>query len=250
MTGHSLHAKKVLRLDQTPNEILKVIMPKKAHHLEQIFNNFLALGYYSAQFKKLVIIILCKLEGNKNYTNPKNYCSISFLNILEKIIEAIIAAKISNVATTYKLLPITHFESRCGSYIKTAIHHLLKKIYLAWNKNKIVFLLMMDVSATYLNILHKHLFHNLQKRKIDSKVVDWIALFLINRHTIVKTNKRITLILFVNLGLPQRSPLFSIFYLFYNRNIFDNCAIKRVDAQGYINDITLIAIGRLVKSNC
>lgn len=80
-------------------------MPLITHQLEQIFNNSKAHGYYLAHFKKPVIIILCKLGGNRIYTYSKNYFPISLLNIIEKIMEAIITARISYVATIYKLLP-------------------------------------------------------------------------------------------------------------------------------------------------
>lgn len=109
---------------------------------------------------------------------------------------------------------------------------------------------MIDVSKAYSNILYKRLLNNLQKRKIDSKMVEWITLFPIDCYTIIKINKHNTPKLSLNLGLPQKSSLSSILYLFYNRDILNNCAIKRVDAQGYKDDITLIAISRSVKSNC
>lgn len=153
------------------------------------------------------------------------------------------------MATTHYLLPKTHFRGRRKSYVETAIYHLLEKIYTAWNKDKIAFLLMMDVSMAYPNTSHQRLLHNLRKRKIDLKVVNQIASFLINRQTIVKTNEYTMPKLYTDLGLPQGSPLSSIFYLFYNADLPNNCTKKRIGAQGYINNITFISISKLVKGN-
>ncbi len=108
---------------------------------------------------------------------------------------------------------------------------------------------MMDVSAAYPNTSHQRLLQNLRKKRIDIKGVGWVALFLTNRQTIVKTNKHITPKLFIDLGLPQGLPFSSILYLFYNGDLLDDCAKKRVDAQGYIDDIALIATVKSVKSN-
>ena len=224
-------------------------MPEITGHLEQIFNDSLSIGYYPAHFRESVIVILRKLGGNRDYTNPKNYRPISLLNTIGKIMEAIIAARISYMATTHELLPTTHFGGRRGSCVETAIHHLLKKIYAAWNENKIASFLMMDVSAAYPNTSHQRLLHNLRKRKMDIKMVDWFASFPTDRHTIVKTNEHNTPRLSINLGLLQGSSLSSILYLFYNENLFDDYAKKEVDMKGYIDDITLIATGKLVKSN-
>ncbi len=108
---------------------------------------------------------------------------------------------------------------------------------------------MMDVSAAYPNTSHQRLLHNLRKRKIDIKGVEWLSSFLTDRHTIVKTNKHTIPKLFIILGLPQGSPLSSILFLFCNRDLLDDYAKERMDAQGYIDDIILIATGKLVKSN-
>ncbi len=70
-------------------------MPEITGHLEQIFNDSLSIGYYPAHLRESVIVILRKLGGNRDYTNPKNYRLISFLNAIGKIMEAIIAARIS-----------------------------------------------------------------------------------------------------------------------------------------------------------
>ncbi len=43
--------------------------------------------------------------------------------------EAIMVAKISYMATTYDLLPTFNFRGRRGSFVETAIYHLLVKIY-------------------------------------------------------------------------------------------------------------------------
>ncbi len=224
-------------------------MTEIAGHLEQIFNDSLSIGYYLTHFRQSVIIILCNLGGNRDYINPKNYCLISLVNTIGKIIKAIIAAGISFMATIYELLLTTFFGDRRGSCVETAIHHLLEKIYAAGNDNKIASLLMMDVFAEYPNTSHQRLLHNLRKRKIDIKMVDLVASFQTDRHTIVKTNKNITPKLSINLGLPQGSLPSSILYLSDNMDLSNDFAKKKMDAQGYIDDITLTTTGKSVKSN-
>lgn len=90
--------------------------------------------------------------------------------------------------------------------------------------------MIINLFAAYLNISHQRLLHNLHKQKIIYKVIQWVALFLTNRYTIVKTNKHITLKLFIDLGLRQGSPLLSIFYLFYNADLLDENAKKKMEA--------------------
>lgn len=75
------------------------------------------------------------------------------------------------MATTYNLLPKTHFGGQQGSGIETTIHNFLKKVYAIWNKNEIALLLIMVVSVAYANTSYQRLLHNLCKQKIDYKVV-------------------------------------------------------------------------------
>lgn len=244
-----LKARKAPGPDQIPNEVLKLISGEIVNYLELIFNDSLELGHYPLHFKESVVVILRKHGGNRDYTSPKNYWPISLLNTIGKIMEAILATRISFMATAHSLLPTSHFGGRRGSCIETAIHNLLEKIYAAWNKDEIASLLMLDVSAAYPNTSHKRLLHNLRKRKIDHKVVKWVKSFLGDWHTIVKTNKYTTSKLLIELGLPQGSPLSSILYLFYNADLLEDSAKKGVEAQGFIDDIILIATGKSTKGN-
>lgn len=118
------------------------------------------------------------------------------------------------MATTHNLLPKPHFGGRRGSCVEIAIHHLLEKIYAASNEKKTASLLMMAVSAAYANTSHQMPLHSLRKKRIDIKVADWVASFLTDRQTIVKTNEHTTPKLSINLVLPQGSPLSSILYFF------------------------------------
>lgn len=115
---------KAPRPDHISNKVLKIIVIKIYSYLQQIFNNFFTLFYYLLYFKKSAIIILCKHKNNKNFTSLKIYRFIFLLNLISKIIEAILATKISYIVTAYNLLPKTHFVSWQKSCIITAIYNL------------------------------------------------------------------------------------------------------------------------------
>ncbi len=168
---------------------------------------------------------------------------------MRKILEAVLAAKISDIVTTHNLLLKMHFEGWRRSFVETAIQHPLVKIFAVWNENKIASLLMIDVSTAYLNTSHQRLLHNLRKNRIDIKVVGWVASFLTNCQTIVKTNEHTTPKLFLDLGLPQCSPLSSILYLFHNGDVLNDFAKGSRVALGFIEFITFIAKGKPIKGN-
>lgn len=124
-----------------------------------------------------------------------------------------------------------------------------KNIDSALNKDKVVSFLMIDVLAAYPKTSYQYLLHNFCKRKIDRKVIKWVASFSTNRQIIVKINEHTMPKLYTDLGLFQGLPLSFILYLFYNADLLNDCAKKRVTAQDYINDITLIFASKSVRDN-
>lgn len=84
------------------------------------------MGYCLAYFKKFIIVIFYNKKSTRDFICLKSYQLISLLNIVEKIIKAVIVVRISYMATTNKFLSKIHFENRYRSYAKTAIYYLLK----------------------------------------------------------------------------------------------------------------------------
>ncbi|MCP5666744.1 hypothetical protein NL333_27380, partial [Klebsiella pneumoniae] len=80
-------------------------------HLSAIFNQSLNLGYCPQHFKESTTVVLRK-QGKDNYTIPGSYRLIGLLNTMGKIMDAIIAHRLSYVAETYNLLPSTHVGGR------------------------------------------------------------------------------------------------------------------------------------------
>lgn len=49
------------------------------------------------------------------------------------------------MAIFHNLILKTNLESCCGMYVKIAIYYFLKKLYAIWNKDKVLFFLMINV---------------------------------------------------------------------------------------------------------
>jgi hypothetical protein len=88
----------------------------------------LYLGYYSAYFRELTTVVLRKL-GKDNYTALKSYRPIALINTIGKIIDTVIARRLSYLAKTYYVLPPTHIGSRKMRSTEHALHAVTYKIY-------------------------------------------------------------------------------------------------------------------------
>ena len=65
--------------------------------------------------------MVLKKPGKPDYSAPGAYRPISLLNTLGKLLEAVIARRLSFWAETYKPLPDTQFEGRPGRNTEQAL---------------------------------------------------------------------------------------------------------------------------------
>ena len=178
--------KKALRPDGIINKVLYAIAAQLVPHLTRIYNQSLQLRYCPAYFRQSITIVFRK-PGKDDYTMPKAYRPIALLNTISKLIDSIIARRISYVTEAHQLLPSTYIGGRKGRSIDHALYIIIEKIYEAQNlpEPQVASLLLFDVSGAFDNVSHTRLLHNLRKRRIDERTVRWIASFLTDRSAVI-----------------------------------------------------------------
>jgi len=238
--------------DGIPNRALQLAATWIKPHLSAIFNQSLNLGYCPQHFRESTTVVLRK-QGKDNYTIPGSYRPIGLLNTMGKIMDAIIAHRLSYVAETYNLLPSTHVGGRKLRSTEHAVHHIIDKIYEAWNRGQgqVASLLLLDVSGAFDNVSHQRLLHNLRKRKVDEKTVRWISSLLEDRHTRISVDGFKTELYKVRTGTVQGSPLSPILYTFYNADLIEKCNLADdTSATGFIDDVAILTWGDTTAETC
>lgn len=154
--------------DGLPNHILHIAAPILADHLTKLFNQSLYLGYWPTLFHESTTVVLRK-PGKDDYTKPKSYRPIALLNTVGKIMEAVMARRLSYLIEAHDLLPCRYVGGRRLRSAEHALHTIVEAIYDAWSKNpkQVASLLLLDVSGAFDNVSHKRLFHNLRKRRVS-----------------------------------------------------------------------------------
>lgn len=187
-----------------------------------------------------------------DYSITKAYRPIALLDTIGKALESILAKRISALTELYGSLPKTHFGGRRGTSTEYAVYYLVEKTYQGWHQGKDTSALMLDVTGAFDNVSHERLLYNLRKRRIDPKIIDWISSFISNRSTVIKTNECVSENIDISTGIPQRSPLSPILYLFYNADLIEICCTTNeiVTAGGFIDDVFLLATSPSILQNC
>lgn len=186
-----------------------------------------------------------------DYSVTKAYRPITLLDTIGKAIELILAKRISAITELYELLPKTHFGDRRSTLTVHAVYYLVERAYKGWHQGIDTFVLMLDVTGAFDNVSHPRLLHNLRKRRIDLKIVNWISCFISNRSTVIKINEYISDNIKISTGITQGSPLLPILYLFYNADFIEICCTTNanVTAGGFIDDVFLLATSPSITQN-
>ncbi|KAJ6016472.1 zinc knuckle domain protein [Penicillium herquei] len=232
--------------DSIPNSFWKIAsqIPSVLDMLYQMFNACLRTGYNPTHFQRSITVVLRK-AGDRDYQLAKSYRPVALLNTIAKLLEAVVARRISYAAETYKLLPNGHLGGRKGISTDHAIQTILDTIRKAWGHHRVVSMLFLDVSGAYDNVSHQRLLHNLRKRRLG-QLVPWVQSFLTGRSTRIRLPEGISDEIPTPTGIPQGSPISPILYLFYNADLIQT---KGVTAQGWVDDVCFATESRTVATN-
>ncbi|KAI0995359.1 hypothetical protein K3495_g12824 [Podosphaera aphanis] len=151
--------------DEIPNRFLKCCEPSLSKVLAELFNACLIVSYHPKMFKKSTTIVLRKPQKPR-YDTPKSYRPIALLNTISKLLEKLVANRISKAAEDFNLLPEEQMGARPKRSTISAVELLTEQIHTIWGKDKkkVASLLSLDISGAFDNVSHKRLIHNLRDR--------------------------------------------------------------------------------------
>ncbi|KAG6980395.1 hypothetical protein BFJ68_g17223 [Fusarium oxysporum] len=158
--------------------------------------------------------------GKDDYEKAKAWRQISLLSTLGKILEAVVADRISYAVETYGLLPASHFGARKRRSAEQALLLFQEQVYKAWRNRKVVSLVSFDVKGAYNGMFKDRLLQRLEARGIPKRLGILIDAFCSDRFATILANgycserRRLP-----QAGLPQGSPLSPVLFLFFNADL-------------------------------
>jgi Reverse transcriptase (RNA-dependent DNA polymerase) len=124
--------------------------------------------------------------GKPSYEVPKAYRPIVLINTMWKVLTAILAEQLTFFAEKHQLLPSHHFGGCPGRTTTDAMHLLTYKIRGAWRNGKVAAVLFLDIEGAFPNAVPSTLLHNLRKRRVPHKLINFTEGMLEGRVTTLK----------------------------------------------------------------
>ena len=237
--------------DGIPNRLLKKCRVTLSKDLAELFNACLSLGYHPKGFKESITIVLKKLQKPR-YDTPKSYRPIALLNTMGKLLEKLVANRISKAAEDFNLLPEEQMGARPKRSTISAVELLTEQIHTIWGKDKkqVASLLSLDISGAFDNVPHERLIHNLREKGIPSWTTRFVASFLEGRTTSIVLGTFKGDQIPTNTGIPQGSSLSPILFLFFVSTLLPRLQSPNTTAVGFVDDTNILTWSNTTEENC
>lgn len=235
--------------DGLPVAVWRQVWSVVKEDVTALFRSSVEEGYLPSQWRQAKIIPLRK-PGKPDYTLAKAWRPISLLSTLSKILEAVLAERLSFLAEKHGLLPQNHYGARRRRSAEQALLLLQDRIYQAWRSKRVLSLISFDVKGAYNGVHKERLAQRLTARGVPDVLTNWVKAFCGNRSaTLVINGQETDNKELENPGLPQGSPLSPILFLFYNADLVQQAINNQGGSIAFVDDYTAWTIGSSAAEN-
>lgn len=234
------------------NEALITCVDIVEKHLEHLFEACLRLSYHPKIFKKSRTIAIPKPDKS-SYACPKSWRPITLLGAVSKVLDKLIANRLTGFATETGCLPANQFGTP-GKSTTSALQFLLNQVYTGWSVGQMVSLLSLDITGAYPRVNRNRLLEAMARKKVPAWIIRFVYSWLCGTHTDLHLPGRAPEVFSISLGIPQGSSLSPILFVFFASGLLE---IELVDIGGvhasifsYVDDSYIIVRSKSFVNNC
>ena len=201
--------------------LLKKLPENMKKNVCQVFSDAIRLGYYPEKWKSATVKMIPK--PNKDSRFAKNFRPISLLSCVGKVLERILANRISSFLEENNMFATSQSGFRRKRMTSEQLLRLSEECHSAFKNNKNTAAIFLDAEAAFDRCWHSGIKYKLKRNlNLPSRTIRLISSFLTERNLIVSYEGCVSQKIFLNAGTPQGSPLSPLIYIIYVNDYPEN----------------------------
>ena len=186
-----------------------------------VFSSCLASGTFPKAWKTAKIILLAKRHGP---AAPSHYRPISLLSCVGKLLEKILASRLSHHLEQHHRLSSAQTGFRRHQSTETQLTALVESIHNTWRHKQEVLFVSLDVRKAFDTVWREGLLYKLYRQfNVTGRLWHLLHSFLTNRHGFVVVDGFHSDPLPLVSGVPQGSPLSPILFIAFINDLPSTC---------------------------
>ena len=166
-------------------------------------------------------------------STAKNYCPVSLLSVVSKVIEKLVNKRIVDCLEKCGLFSDFQYGFRSSQSTADLLTVVSDRIARAFNRSGATRAVALDMSKAFDRVWHAGLLHKPKSYGISGQIFGLISSFLSNRWLQVVLDGKSSQEYPVNAGVPQGSILGPTLFLLYINDVICNIAIYADDTTLY-----------------
>ena len=196
----------------------------------EIYSSALHVGYFPKYWKTAHVKMMPKPNKDKKFA--KSYRPISLLSCIGKVLERIIATRLSRYMEEKGLFAKSQSGFRRHHMTTEQLLRLSEESHIAFKKKQTVAALFLDAEAAFDKCWHKGICYKLKANlDLPNRTIRLLTSFLSDRTLQVIHDGCYSHIVPLQAGTPQGSPLSPLIYLIYvndyPESIKDTCSLSQ-----------------------
>lgn len=225
-------------LDPIPTQLLKKASSDLVPFITSIVNKSLTLGLFPDAFKCALVTPLLK-KSTLNADTLKNYRPVSNLAFVSKVLEKVVNKQLHTYLSNNNLLETFQSAYRKDHSTESALLRVQNDILHAIGGQKVVLLILLDLSAAFDTVEHSSLLSILKHLGIEGTALQWFSSYLENRSQCINISGTKSDPRQLGCGVPQGSVLGPVLFTIYTSSLGRLLQQHNINYHFYADDTQL-----------